>query len=260
MIAASSLGNPGSANAKRVSQPEAIKYVFDKFLQRRIGLISRLLRRDPHSLDAIALTMTWLSALAKYCYPVLNEESSAEAFCRLLSDFGLNFEERICIPRLLRSTKPIRELWGFRRKLSQRYRLEGYYVVREIDLDPNLSDFKAFLRKAGYKRRPRAMKPATFAQLEASVRKSRYSYILYDDYRCSVLHEARIAHGREPFRLYIPGTQMYYENQGDESPTRPEEYTWLFASPEYLFKTLKHVRKKLRAWSLKFKRNIFEES
>jgi hypothetical protein len=236
------------------------------FLLERLELPERLFSENPNSLDGIALTMIVLGTLAEffgeYEAASANPNSSEKVFgddlkrCRaVLLRFCPSFVNRLSIPELARELKSATEgrmltASVILETMLQRFPIRGLHQVREIEEDPTIKEFKTWARQVKFS--PPDM-----------LFKYDYAGLLYMYYRSSVLHELRVAKGREavglPDALTGRPRPVFYANQSDAVSRGPYDMIRIGFRPLSILEWTKEAIEGARAWAHSEDVNIFPD-
>lgn len=238
---------------------------YDRFFKRRTDVVARLFHDDECSIDGIALAMVSLSALAEYRYrkEVFATKRSGKdqnRFRRLLEDHCPSFENRLSIPELLGALRS-NGLHALEGRIASRYPVNGGFAAREPEEDPITTDFERWAES----------EQVSFPE---QIPICDYAGCIFRDYRNSVVHELRIANGKDApyFGDKAHQTTVYYMNcdESDRGETEdewrksfyrtdPVEYMRLGVKYPYLLQLLREAVVSLRQWSLDNDRHIFAE-
>lgn len=243
----------------------AIMDPYDRFFGKRAEVVATLFGRDEWSIDGIALAMVSLSALAEFRYrkEVFATKRSGKdqnRFRRLLEEHCPSFENRVSIPELLRALRR-NGLQSLEARIAAEYPVNGWFAGREPEEDPMATDFERWADSESL-------------SVPEQVPICDYAGCIFRDYRNSVVHELRIANGRDAgyFGDKAHRTPVYYMNcdeseRGETEDERresflkvdPVEYMRFGVKYPYLLQLLREVILSVREWSLLNNVNLFAE-
>lgn len=247
---------------------------YERYFTRRAEIVAELFERDPASIDGIALAMVSLNALAWYRYTskVVDDRVKGTGngkdlirFRRLLTDYcKSSFENRMSIPGLVRAIRRREELKSFEELIRTKFQIVGMSAPRQPTEDPPIPEFEAWTREQ------KLTLPDDFPGCD-------HAGCIYRHYRNSVIHELRIAKGRDAgyFGEDAHPTPIYYMNYGgrpgiepkeddEDAATRfmnedPVDYMRFGIKPKYLLQLLREAIVSLREWALENDRDIFPD-
>ena len=237
------------------------------FLLERLELPEKLFSSNPYSLDGIALTMIALGALGEFYgeHELVNTSTllstekpfgdDLKRFRRMMLRFCPSFENRISIPELARALKSatsgkLLTAATMLDPMLNYYVIHGLHQVRRTVEDPTIAAFKAWARNAKFS------PPDMLFRYD-------YAGLLYMYYRSSVVHELRVANGREavgrPEGLLGEPEPIFYLNQSDNSPRGIYDTMRIGFRPLSILKWAKEAIENARSWAHKEDIHIFQE-
>lgn len=229
---------------------------YDRFFQNRVNVITELFERDPYSIDGTALAVVALSALAERRFadetgPRVGKDR--RRFRMLLTEHCRSFENRMCIPEIVRLARRNHRWTQFEQPILQRFPIEGGMRMRRLDEDPTVAEFNAWADEQS-------------TPIENGLREHDYAGCIFRLYRNSVVHELRPANGREGF---YPGPDpserpIFYSNHagvqiGGVDKRDPVEYMRFGIYPPYLLDLLREAIASLREWALANDQDLFTD-
>jgi hypothetical protein len=236
------------------------------FLFERLELPEQLFAKNSYSLDGIALTMIVLGALAEFYghYEVGRTNTSSppekafgydlKRFRRIMLRLCPSFENRVSIPalaRVLKGTTNGRLLTAVAilEPLLKQFPIRELRQVRRAAEDPAVSEFKEWVHKAKFS------PPDMLFKFDAG--------LLFMYYRNSVVHELRVANGREaigaPEGLVPAPDPIFYVNQSDDSPRGVYDTMRIGFRPLSILVWAKETIENARAWAHEEAAHIFPE-
>lgn len=239
---------------------------YDRYFKRRADVIEDLFTQDVQSIDAIALCGVALGTLAEFRF--LSEMPKAKrrdkdqyCFRRLLVEHCPSFVNRMSIQELLRATRRDTQYAPFEQVVKAQYTIQPGYSVRYASHDPTADEFIEWASKQSPK-------------IPEALLTYDYAGCIHRHYRNSVIHELRVANGREAGYFgpdahegpiyYTNGPDEYADASSDDGAERfmnsdPVRYMRFGVYPPYLLKLLREAIAALREWSLSNDRHIFPE-
>jgi hypothetical protein len=232
---------------------------YERYFQNRANVVERLFDQDLQSIDAIALAVVSLGALAEFRFaPEMPKEARRDkdqyCFRRLLTEHCTSFLNRVSIPELLRATRTDPQFAAFEAPVKAKYPVARFYQVREVGEDPLVADFTAWAD----------------ANCPGVPRQYDYAGCIHRHYRNAVIHELRVAGGREAgyFGNVEEDGPIYYVNgPHDDDPeldaadqlmqADPVEYIRFGVYPPYLLALLREAIVSVRGWALANDRDLF---
>jgi hypothetical protein len=235
------------------------------FLLERLELPEQLFSKNPCSLDGIALTMIVLGALAEFygeyesvitSTPPPSEKAFGDdlkRFRRIMLRFCPSFDNRLSIPELARALKSATKGKLFTASdmldpMLQNFKIRELHQARQTTEDPTVAEFKVWARKAKFS--PPEM-----------LFKYDYAGLLFMYYRSSVIHELRVANGREAVGhlegLFREPDPIFYTNQSDESPRGIYDRMRIGFRPLSILAWAKEAIENARVWAHKEDVHIF---
>lgn len=237
---------------------------YDRYLQNRVGVIADLFASDAHSIDAIALAGISLGALAEARFasevpPYMRKERNQICFRKLLTTHCPNFTNRTSIPEVLRACVRDRQFPRHEENVRDRYLIERVGGAWTALDDPLSDDFNAW----GDEQKPR---------IPDLLRSFDYAGCIHKYYRNAVIHELRVAGGRDvddadsdALRRPISYTAEPDVMRSDERGPLPVRGTEHVARmrfriyPPSLLSLLRSAIASVRAWALLHDRNLFSD-
>lgn len=229
---------------------------YDRFFQNRVNVAAELFERDPYSIDATALAVVALSALAERRFadetgPRVGKDR--RRFRMLLNEHCLSFDNRMCIPEIVRLARKRSDWAKFAELILHEYPIEGGMRMRRLDEDPEVADFNAW---ADQQSQP----------IPKDLREHDYAGCIFRLYRNSVVHELRPAGGREGI---YPGPDpserpIFYSNHGGiqlggAGERDPVEYMRFGIYPPFLLDLLREAIASVREWAVANDRDLFTD-
>jgi len=126
-----------------------------KFMRHRVQVVRSLLADEPHSIDAVALTMIGLSTLGRYRYRMDYARASHIAFRLLLREHCTSFVNRYAIPEMLRLASAYKIEQAVADAVRQQYPIESLGIVRSCEEDPTMKTLSSGLRNQACTWEPR---------------------------------------------------------------------------------------------------------
>lgn len=237
----------------RISDP------YDRYFQNRANTVDQLFKEHEQSIDAIALSVIVLGALAEFRFApemptVARREKDQYCFRRLLTEHCASFVNRVSIPELLLAMRADPQFACFEAPVKAKYPIDGFYRVRQASEDPLAADFDAWA-DTNCPRVPRQYD---------------YAGCIHRHYRNAVVHELRVARGREAayFGDIAEDGPIYYMNGPHNDDPKlnaaeqimradPVEYMRFGVYPPYLLSLLREAIVSVRDWALANDRDLF---
>ena len=209
---------------------------YDRFLQTRLDTIAELFGRDAHSLDAVILAGTLLTALAFRRYCRRNDDQGN--FESLLRDYWRDYIDRVSLPSIVQSLRrrtPVDE--GLISRIQSAFPSDATYGrLRQVADDPMRDAWETWCQ----------------GNVDANYRivtGHSYARVLFRDFRNSVQHRLEIADGNEGFSIGFDRPFFY---------TAHSRGTRLGFVHTELGQVATVVIAELRAWAVATDTDIFE--
>lgn len=237
---------------------------YDRYLQNRVNVIADLFESDAHSIDAIALAGISLGALAEARFawevpPYQRKERNQICFRNLLTNHCPAFTNRTSIPEVLRACERDRQFPRHEENIRDRYVAERFRQNWATNDDPLTDDFNTWADE----QKPR---------IPDLLRSFDYAGCIHKYYRNAVIHELRVARGREidePDEYERDGPIFYtdasegldvvkgavLQMSGIEHVVRMR----FGINPPYLLGLLREAIISVREWALFHDRNLFSD-
>ena len=240
---------------------------YDRYFQNRVDVIAELFAADPESIDGIALAAVCLGALAEFRFASEVQKSSRGdldkdqiCFRRLLTEHCPIFVNRISIQEMRRAIRRDSQFARYDEPIRRQYPINAGFIARTSQEDPLATEFNAWAD---------AQQPP----IPAELRRYDYAGCIHRHYRNAVIHELRVAKGREAsssLALDPEDYPVFYANQsghrqaGVNAITEileadPVEYMRFGIHPPYLLSLLREAIASLREWALANDRHIFPD-
>jgi hypothetical protein len=222
-----------------------------EFFETRATLIERLLVHNPDSIDAIALAGIALGSLSEFRFRDPTDRApdpNQRRFRMLLLQHCSSFVNRMSIPEVLRMIRRDAQYRAFEAPIASHYPIARVFQMRRAEEDPLAADFRTW---ASSQSPP--VPDALFAR--------DYAGCIFRLYRNPVIHELRVANGREAHYVGIePHDErpIFYSNHSSSADSTieavrdadPVEYMRFGVPPTYLLTLLREAISSAREWAL----------
>lgn len=229
---------------------------YDRYFTNRANRVEQLFKENPESIDGLALVAIALGSLARFRFasevPDKEYERDQKRFRLLVTQYCPSFVNRVSIPELVRHARKNPDHAVFEKTIKAKYPIHGFSLARQAALeDPLVEDFNAWADEQN-------------PPLPRELRVYDYAGCIHRHYRNSVIHELRVASGRDPAHGLADEDDypVFYQNySGGKHPLEadPVEYMRFGVFPSYLLKLLREAIASLRQWSVDNDRDIFPE-
>lgn len=227
------------------------------YFDRRAAIIDGLFAGDEYSIDAIALSALVLSSLAEWRFraeiPDGHEKDQRRFRALLANHCRSSFVNRISIPEMLRQVKRDVQFSALDAPIRGRFPIAPMGARRRAEEDPIVSEFTAWASEQA------PTVPEALLHYD-------YAGCIFKLYRNPVIHELRVAWGREARYTGLEATEertIFYSNHAamSDAPYHqadPVDYMRFGVYPPYLLRLLREAIDSVRAWALDNDRDLFD--
>jgi hypothetical protein len=228
------------------------------FFETRAAVVEALFVHNPESIDGIVLAGVALGTLSEFRFRDSSDrrpDPKQRRFRMLLEQHCPSFVNRISIPEVLRLTRRDAQYRAFEAPISCRYPIARIFQMRRAEEDPLVSDFAMWRRSQS--------PPVPDALLAWD-----YAGCIFRLYRNAVVHELRIANGREAHYVGIERPDerpIFYSNHSSAESSieavrdaDPVDYMRFGIQPTYLLRLLREAIASMREWALANDTDLFQ--